>query len=65
MLVRARARVCVCVHLEMAECPFGVFVTLSLTTGLVKSFFSKYGHVAYQIKGNEMFDNIQAKLLRL
>ena len=29
------------------------------------NFFSEYGHVAYHIKGNEMYDSIQAKSLPL
>ena len=28
-----------------------------------KSTFSEYGHVAYQIKGNEVYNNIQANIL--
>ena len=30
-----------------------------------KSMFSECSHVAYQIKGNEMYDNIQANILTL
>ena len=30
-----------------------------------KSTFSECGHVAYQIKGNEMYDNIYAHILTL
>ena len=39
----------------------GVIVTLSLTSGPVKILFLEYGHVAYQIKENVMFDNKQEK----
>ena len=43
----------------MAECPFGVFVTLSLTTGLVKSFFFQNMVMMHiKLKGNEVFDNM-------
>ena len=28
-----------------------------------KSTFSEYGHVAYQIKGNEMYNNMQSNVV--
>ena len=34
-------------------------------TNLAKHTFSECGHVAYQIKGNEMYNNIQANILTL
>ena len=31
--------------------------------GHIKSTFSEYGHVAYQIKGNEAYNNMLANIL--
>ena len=33
--------------------------------GLFKTTFSEYGHVAYQIKGNEAYNNMLANILSL
>ena len=33
--------------------------------GLYKTIFSEYGHVAYQIKGNEAYNNMLANILPL
>ena len=43
---------------------FMVTLTLALTSDLVKfQLFSEYGHVVYQIKGNEIHYNMQEKVL--
>ena len=55
-------------HLEIAKCriPFLGHCVLGLDLWpCLKSTFAEYGYVAYQIKGNEMYDIIQAKSLPL
>ena len=42
---------------------FCVTLTLALTSDPVRSTFLEYSRVAYQIKGNEIYNNIQRKLL--
>ena len=48
-------------HLEMAECRVPFWVTDFILKPLTRLKNPEYGHVAYQIKRNEMFDNIQEK----
>ena len=52
-------------YLGMVEChiPFLGTVALALTSYPLKKTLSEYGHVAYQMKGNEIYDNIPAKFL--
>ena len=48
----------------MTECSIPFFcVIVILTSDPVKNLFLEYyGHVAYQIKGNEMYEKLQSKL---
>ena len=40
-------------------------LTAGVTQACIKSTFSEYGHVAYQIKGNEAYNNMLANVLLL
>ena len=54
-------------HLVMAEyhVPFLDTVILALPSDPLENHILVFGHAAYKVKGNEMYDNIQAIILPL
>ena len=47
-------------HFEMVECRVPFWGQCQLGFDLWSGEKSEYGHIAYQIKGNKMYDKMQA-----